>query len=84
MSRIVSITWEVMVVALTVGYTTGRREGNPMSPHTSVSTAQPFGALLGQWRMARKMSQFALALSRWNLLRSNQGANRVFPLFLDL
>ena len=33
-----------------------------MSPPASVSTAQPFGALLRQWRTARKMSQFALAL----------------------
>jgi DNA-binding XRE family transcriptional regulator len=61
-SRTVSITWEVMVVALTVGYTAGRKEGHPMSPPASVSTAHPFGALLRQWRTARKMSQFALAL----------------------
>src|SRR5215510_7191701 len=56
------ITWEVMVVALTIGYTTGRKEGHPMSPPASVSTAHPFGVLLRQWRTARKLSQFALAL----------------------
>src|SRR5688572_19735101 len=33
-----------------------------MSPQASVPTTQPFGALLRQWRMARKMSQLALAL----------------------
>jgi len=33
-----------------------------MSPQASVSTAHPFGVLLRQWRTARKMSQFALAL----------------------
>jgi transcriptional regulator with XRE-family HTH domain len=154
-------------MTLTVGYTAGRKEGNPMSPQASVSTAQPFGALLRQWRTAHKMSQLALALEadisarhlsfletgraqpsrdmvlllatsldvplrernrwllvagyapmyretdltapemrpaqqalefvlqqqepypalvmdrQWNLLRSNQGANRVFRLFLD-
>jgi transcriptional regulator with XRE-family HTH domain len=33
-----------------------------MSPQASVSTAHPFGALLRQWRIARRMSQLALAL----------------------
>ena len=49
-------------MALTVGYTAGQKEENLMSPQASVSTAHPFGALLRQWRTARKMSQFALAL----------------------
>ena len=33
-----------------------------MSQQASISTTQPFGALLRQWRIARKMSQLALAL----------------------
>src|SRR5215510_7049500 len=51
-----------MVVPLTVGYTAGRKEGEPMSPQASVSPTHPFGALLRQWRIAHKMSQLALAL----------------------
>jgi transcriptional regulator with XRE-family HTH domain len=33
-----------------------------MSPQATVPATPPFGALLRQWRMARKMSQLALAL----------------------
>jgi transcriptional regulator with XRE-family HTH domain len=51
-----------MVMALTMEYTAGHKEGDPMSPPASVSTAHPFGVLLRQWRTARKMSQLALAL----------------------
>src|SRR5262245_53613460 len=51
-----------MVMTLTVGYTAGQKEENPMSPPASVSHAQPFGALRRQWRTDHKMSQLALAL----------------------